>query len=600
MDTYILLRSNPYFRHSSEEQLDEFLKKAQVRNLACGETLLKQNESGNNAYILLDGRLRSFRTRYDGKEQVIGEITRGEIVGETAAFLDQPRTATVVAIRNSVLLEVDRNDLINLIQSHKSSLTDFTRNIVKRSQPTFAHHNEVRSVLLFPISPGIRIHDFSRQFLECLEKYRSVRCWSAKSFMEATGIDTEVRGDSDHSEIQAKLLELETECEMTVLSSDGNWDLWTKACAYRADSIVLLARHTDFHPPTKAELRMWDEINKANQVRVELVLLHPSAERLPERSRQWLENRKIFRHHHLVEGDSSTTATLARFLTGNAIGFALSGGGFKSALQAGILHAMAEGGIPMDIIGGSSGGAFAGAIFANRPPLKEIPDVVTKSMNRFRKVARLTFPIVSLYSGKGITQAMLDFFGNQQLEDLWTNYFCTSLSLKSGALIVHRKGAVWEAVRASSSVMGLLPPVITNDDVLVDGGFINPCPTDVLHQIGAGKVVVVSAFGKAGLKETGNFPPSVSGWNLLARYINPFYKKKISPKIGSSILQSMLFASTYLLSNVFQQSAIDLLIEPDVSQFSPQDNNAVTKMYESGYEFGIRNLSKWKLTLGLD
>lgn len=604
MNTATLLRSIPFFSHIPQDQMTRLTAQTKLIQLACGDPLMRQGELEGHAYVLLDGRLQTTVRSALGKEVVIGEISSGEIVGETAALLEQPRSATVKAMRDSVLLQVDRSDLLALIRGNDEALLAFSRMMVRRAQPTFAHHSAVKSILLFPITPRFPLERLAMELAAAIENTCTVAVVDRATFVSESGLELGFDEGGENSMEMAPaigqgLAKLEAGQAFTIYVADGGWDAWARACSGRVDRIILLAMADDHLPQGPSERALATAVEKTNHVKTELILVHKVGAPAPSHTQRWLADRDIFRHHHVEEDSKADIQRLVRFLTGQSIGLALSGGGFKSSMQAGIMHAMVESGIPLDILGGSSGGAFAGAVFANRPPLHKIPALVAEGMERFRKVAKLTFPMVSLYTGSKITQGFKDFFGETDLEDLWINYFCLSLSLISGDLIVHRRGPLWEAVRASASVMGLFPPVMTNGDVLVDGGFINPCPTDVLHRLGAGKIIVVSAFGKAGISTKGDFPPSISGWSLLLRSLNPFNRQKIAPKIGTSIVQSMLFASTYLLSNVFDKSRIDLFIEPDMSKYSAQDQDAVQKMYEIGYEYGTRHSAEWKATLHL-
>jgi NTE family protein len=94
--------------------------------IAGGDTLLAQGDPGDSMYLLVSGRLRAY-VRDEGSshdpeatlpltrataatnghgQRMLGEITRGQIVGEMSLYTDEPRMATVVAIRDSVLVRL--------------------------------------------------------------------------------------------------------------------------------------------------------------------------------------------------------------------------------------------------------------------------------------------------------------------------------------------------------------------------------------------------------------------------------------------------------------------------------------------------------------
>jgi lysophospholipid hydrolase len=82
--------------------------------------------------------------------------------------------------------------------------------------------------------------------------------------------------------------------------------------------------------------------------------------------------------------------------------------------------------------------------------------------------------------------------GPQEIEDLWLPFFCVSTNLSANDVEVHQVGSLWKYVRASMSIVGMLPPVInTNGDMLVDGGYLNNIPVDIMHSLAVRHVIVV-------------------------------------------------------------------------------------------------------------
>lgn len=67
--------------------------------------------------------------------------------------------------------------------------------------------------------------------------------------------------------------------------------------------------------------------------------------------------------------------------------------------------------------------------------------------------------------------------GPQEIEDLWLSFFCISTNLTKTQPQVHQLGKLWQLVRASMTIVGMVPPVITSDgDMHVDGGYLNNIP----------------------------------------------------------------------------------------------------------------------------
>src|SRR4029078_4812068 len=87
--------------------------------LDAGETLVRQGAAGDSLFILMSRRLGGF-VDGSGGEDLIGEIGKGDVVGEVAFIADLPYSATVLALRSSLLARVTRTSLQRLTSTHPS------------------------------------------------------------------------------------------------------------------------------------------------------------------------------------------------------------------------------------------------------------------------------------------------------------------------------------------------------------------------------------------------------------------------------------------------------------------------------------------------
>lgn len=586
-----LLESIPYFKSLDENMLQKLRAKSDISKLKCGEKLLRQGEGGNEVYILLEGRLRALREEDKQPAVVLGEISKGEIVGEMASLLGEKRNATIIAVRDCVLLKLKGADFISLLQKTEGSIKQLMQTVVKRTKKTFVPKHKITSVAIIPITKGIDLDRFCHQLEESLQSYTRAKLLTPSIIKEE---------QNKANAAQQGLTDYEDEYAMLLYQTKKKLDKWTEECVGKVDKILIIADAKQSPKIRGFEEKLSAMLANTNHAAWELVLLHPSKCQKPKNTNLWLKNRTLNRHYHIAQNESKDFQKLARFLTGNTIGVALSGGGFRAIVQAGILHALMEGGIPIDIIGGSSGGAFIGGGYACLDQPEEVPLMVERGQKFFKSSKKLTFPIVSLFSGKNFTKAMKRFYGKKRIEDLWTDFFCLSLSLVTGKLNIHRTGYLWKNIRASTAVMGILPPVLKGKDCLVDGGLINACPTNILVQMGAEKVIVINASTQSGIQTDEKFSPSVSGWSLLLKRLNPFHKKRITPNIGTNIIQSMYMASNHLQDKVYSESRIDLFIEPPMGNFDSMNTDSAKEMYKIGYEYGISQIETWKKQLGFN
>jgi NTE family protein len=153
-----------------------------------------------------------------------------------------------------------------------------------------------------------------------------------------------------------------------------------------------------------------------------------------------------------------------------------------------VLRALAEANVPIDCVAGSSVGACVGALFARGLSL---PECLQHLDEVGRRAWRLTVPTTSLISSAGLRAGLQQVFGDTRIEDLPLPLGVVAADIISYQEVVFRRGPIWAALLASSSIPGVWPPQRIGDHLLLDGGIVNPVPTDVVAGMGAGLVIAV-------------------------------------------------------------------------------------------------------------
>ena len=124
-----------------------------------------------------------------------------------------------------------------------------------------------------------------------------------------------------------------------------------------------------------------------------------------------------------------------------------------------------------------------------------------------------TVPVVSFFGSGKVTQVLQRIYGDAQIEDLWMPCFCVSSNLTRAVAMVHRRGPLWQAVRASMAIPGVFSPVLADGDLLVDGCVLDNLPIDVMQRVNyGGPIIAVNVFPDVDLLRDYDFGPSVSGW----------------------------------------------------------------------------------------
>jgi predicted acylesterase/phospholipase RssA len=295
-----------------------------------------------------------------------------------------------------------------------------------------------------------------------------------------------------------------------------------------------------------------------------------------------------------VQRDSRTDVErLARLLTGRAVGLVLGGGGARGFAHIGVIRAMHEAGIPIDLVGGTSVGACIGAQYAMGLEWPAMLELNRKGFINLNPMADYTLPIVALLNAAKFRKMYHMMFGETQIEDLWLKYYCVSSNLTRGQAVVHEQGPVRKYVRASMSVPGVAPPVPDNGCLLVDGGVLNNLPVDVMRRMsGGGYVIAVDVNPRVELAASVDYGESLSGWSAAWRQLNP-----LGPRLRLPTIQAILERTTSL-SSVQQadlaNGLVDLYLHPPIEGFGMFEVAALDRIADVGYRWAQAKLAEWK------
>jgi NTE family protein len=186
----------------------------------------------------------------------------------------------------------------------------------------------------------------------------------------------------------------------------------------------------------------------------------------------------------------------ARDLAHLKVGLALGAGSSKGYAHFGVAGVLASAGVPIDYIAGTSIGSLVATMIATGRSLEESARLLDGGG---AAVFRLGLPRSSLLSGAGLTRYLQDTAGDDRIEDSVIPLAVIAADLKTRREIVLRRGLLRVALRASTSIPGILPPLPMGPYLLVDGGILNPIPSSAVVRMGADVTIAVhlSRYGTA-------------------------------------------------------------------------------------------------------
>ena len=179
------------------------------------------------------------------------------------------------------------------------------------------------------------------------------------------------------------------------------------------------------------------------------------------------------------------------------LGIALGGGGAKGFAHIGVLKTLVKAGYDFDIVTGTSIGALVGAVYASSN-LDKLEEIITKF--NLLHIPFLLSPTISrqgLFSGKKIESLLKELINEYRIEKLPKSFAAICVDLNKYELVTIQSGDLVKAVRASISIPGIFTPIKMGNQLLVDGGVLEPVPVEAAKKLGADFVIAVDLLSKS-------------------------------------------------------------------------------------------------------
>ncbi|CDW96027.1 hypothetical protein [Sporisorium scitamineum] len=381
--------------------------------------------------------------------------------------------------------------------------------------------------------------------------------------------------------------------------------------------------------------------------RKELVLLHPERSVPPGSTREWLKNRPWMHAHHHVEmpgltgshaaaamstgGDpkavkalrnlkqkletslqryrktktplsasgrphhASDFARLARRLCGMSIGLVLGGGGARGCAHLGVIRALEERGIPIDMVGGTSIGSLVGGLYAREAEMVSTFGRAKRFAGRMASLWRfasdLTYPVVSYTTGHEFNRGVFKAIQEMHIEDMWIPFFCNTTNITWSRMEVHTTGYAWRYIRGSMTLAGLIPPLVDEGNMLVDGGYVDNLPVTVMLAMGARSVFAVDV-GSIDDTSPRAYGDTLSGWWVLLNRWNPWSDASKIPSIPDIQGRLTYVSSVKTLEEAKKVKGCFYMRMP-VEEFGTLAFGRFDMIYEKGYKAAVELLDGW-------
>jgi NTE family protein len=583
--------AGPLFRDLPAAVLDDIAAALEPVDAPGGACLVHRGQTGVPLFLISRGGVRTSFVDGDGRRRVFSEYFRGSTVGEALVLSGRASPLDMHALRDSHLLQVTPAKLNEIMARHPELAMRFARVVTGRlldlldSRDTIANLSSrcdrlPRSVAI--VGAG---SEQVRRTRDLLADALS----AARTTIRLTGGDAREALDGGVDRYLDKPSGLVVfECDRSDLS-------WLDFCVRQADRILVLIDEDECPPPGE-EPDWWRTAKlEGRPGHLEVAVVHRPSIQLPQSGSGFAQLPEVSRLHHVRGADRQDAERLARWLMDRPVGLVLGGGAAYGIAHVGVLKALEEERVPVDIVGGTSmGSIFAGGIALGWPADRIMAEVRSLFSSRFA-LYDPTLPLRALFGGKKLDRVLRGFFEDIPIVDLWRPFFCVATNLSTAQPRVHESGSLFEAIRSSCSMPGVFPPWTAGEHLLVDGGLVDNLPIDVMDGYCRGPVIAVDVSPhQRQPKEAGAPSPSGGSTGLWRRLV-----QLAQVPLLDTLMRSTMIGSQHTVEMSLARHPPALRLIPPLRHFAMLDWGGYEAIYQAGYACARRELEAGALPRSL-
>lgn len=546
-------------------------------DLKRDEFLFHQDDEADGLYTILLGKLEALKETA-GDLKHLGFVNPTETVGEMALITGDKRSASVRCYRNATLVKMSKEVFEELCIKQPSFAMNISKIIVARLKASQSQRKDKQTftnVAFYRADLNPTTSNALSLLFRLYTKQKDNYVFNIISLRKHLGLGPEVVVTLEHKgQINAWLNELELKYNRIVLDlREFSNEVMRFLLDYCDLCVIFKTVGKDPVPPFREE-NFYSNMKNSTQ-KMRLVFCHHKQTQQPSNTRMWLEYRPNMGHIHIQQGDTKDINRLYRYLTGTSIALVLGGGGAKGIAHIGILKALHEADVPIDYICGTSIGAMVAGLYAfyndTDMTVRAAKELFLK--NPTPKSDLNIIPKKSFYKGNRIEDLLNSYFHDIEIEDLWLSFFAIASNITNPKMNILAKGSLKTGILASTAVPGLLPPVIIDNEIHVDGGIFSNLPIDVMMRENIGTLIACRVNKNSA---------------------EPDSEEATNPGIFTTFMKSIMAYSDS--SSDHLQQFVDIYFEPDTSSYGLLEWKSTEKLIELGYKHAKKVLEDIDLT----
>jgi NTE family protein len=263
------------------------------------------------------------------------------------------------------------------------------------------------------------------------------------------------------------------------------------------------------------------------------------------------------------------------------IALALGGGGVKGIAHVGVLRGLEKQGLTVKAIAGTSAGGIIGAVSAKGFTPDQIEERIVKlDQNEFFKLSFSSTPALLDFSG--FANVLVEMLGDSSFEDLPIPFACTAVDIKACQEVIISKGKLLDAVLATIAIPGVFPPKEMGNNILVDGGVLDPVPVSLARWL-APTLPVVAVVLSPSPEGWAHVPsPGIESVSMLPRPIMETFSKLKITQAMTIYTNSMDISARMLTELRLQIDKPEVIIRPHVENINLLDKVDARDMIRIG------------------
>jgi len=644
----LILNEIPLFEGLSNTERNYIKERASIVEYNKGEIIYKEGSAPSAFYLLVLGRVVIYTEDQYGNKKVLEYLHRGKYFGIISLLTNEPHSVTAQALNDCFLLNIKKKDFDFILKKIPRLAIDLSQTLSRRLKRRDIHQKTIfestiisvfssyspagktiyalnlalsiqketrKSVIILDIVPQDKIHSLPQKLEIEGAKVFDLSRPSADNLRLAKDSILKSRfsidlicfyySQEDESCVRSLLGILSllvNDYHYIILDLPSLMDRPIFSILNQSDLIHILTgpEPVDLKRTHNLIERLKTEFN-FNEDKIKIIINEYKLSKLTHEKQVEILNKGIFATLPRIDFEATDRLILdkpdceyakavrriTRYLTESLVGLVLGVGVAYGFCHIGVLRVIEEEKIPIDIIAGCSVGALIASLWATGRSSDEILEITKefKEPKHIWGLVDLTFPRLGFIKGTKLHRFLKKHLGSKTFYD-------TNLPLKIIASDVKRKesrvldkGLLVDAIMASCAMPGVFSPFKFKEEMLFDGGIINPLPTEALLKMGVKKIIAV------------NVTPSRE--DVLGQY-EKIKEQITTPAQGfkTNILDIIFSSIEILQSEVAQKEAqlADIVLHPDTSGLYWLELHRASEFAKRGEEETRRQLNKiWQI-----